>query len=268
MTTASDHPRPASEAVPSLDLGGRGVLVTGGNVGIGFAIARGLAAAGGSVAIWGSNPERNAEAVERAKEDGVVLHALRCDVRDEAAVEVAFGETLEAVGPLRACFANAAVDGYEHPFVEMTLDEWRRVLSVNLDGVFLTLRAAARHMVGHRLGGSLVVTSSAAAIMGKPRGEHYAASKGAVASLARSLAVELGRYGIRANALTPGWVETEMFETYLAMPKFADQVLPRVPLRRWGRPEDLVGAALYLASDASAYHTGDSLVIDGGYTRG
>lgn len=266
MTARPDNAAAVTSA-PSLDVSGRGVLVTGGNGGIGLAIASTLAAAGATVAIWGSNPDRNAEAVERAKDAGLVLHAIACDVREEAAVDDAFAETLDAVGSVRACFANAGLDGFESRFIDMSLDEWRRVLAVNLDGVFLTLRAAARHMVDHRLGGSLVVTSSLAAVMGKPRGEHYAASKGAVISLVRSLAVELGRFGIRANALVPGWIETKMFETYTAMPNFTEHVLPRVPARRWGRPEDVAGIALYLVSDASAYHTGDTLVLDGGYSR-
>jgi hypothetical protein len=249
------------------DIAGRGVLVTGGNDGIGLAISRALAMAGASVAIWGSNPDRNAAAVKHAKDDGLILHAFSCDVRDEDAVTAAFDSTVEAIGPVRACFSNAGIDGYEARFVDMTIAEWRRVLDVNLDGTFLTLRAAARHMVDHQLGGSLVVTSSLAAGMGKPRGEHYAASKGAVISLIRSLAVELGRHGIRANALVPGWIETKIFETYTAMPRFTENVLPRVPARRWGRPEDVGGIAVYLASDASAYHTGDTLVVDGGYSR-
>jgi len=150
--------------------------------------------------------------------------------------------------------------------MEMTIEDWRRVLSVNLDGAFFTLRAAARHMVGRPGGGSLVVTASLAAIMGQPRGEHYAASKGAVISMMKALSVELGRHGIRANAIVPGWIDTPMTERTLRWDRFVEKVLPRVPARRWGTGEDFAGIAVYLASDASVYHTGDTFVIDGAYS--
>jgi NAD(P)-dependent dehydrogenase (short-subunit alcohol dehydrogenase family) len=148
----------------------------------------------------------------------------------------------------------------------MTAAEWRRVLSVNLDGAFFTLRAAARHMVGRAGGGSLVVTASLAAISGQARGEHYAASKGGLVSMMKALAVELARHGVRANAILPGWIDTPMTEKALAWDKFVERVLPRVPLRRWGVPGDFGAIAVYLASDASAYHTGDTFIIDGGYS--
>jgi len=148
----------------------------------------------------------------------------------------------------------------------MTSDEWRRVLRVNLDGAFFTLRAVAKHMVARGGGGSLVVTSSLAAIEGAARGEHYAATKGGVISMVRALAVELARHGIRANAVLPGWIDTPMTERTLRGDPFLARVLPRVPARRWGVPEDFGGIAVYLASDASRYHTGDTFVVDGGYS--
>jgi NAD(P)-dependent dehydrogenase (short-subunit alcohol dehydrogenase family) len=137
---------------------------------------------------------------------------------------------------------------------------------VNLDGAFFTLRAAARHMVDGGHGGALVVTSSLAAISGQPRGEHYAATKGGVIAMMRALAVELARHGVRANAILPGWIDTPMTERTLRWDRFVDKVLPRVPVRRWGGPADFGAIAVYLASDASAYHTGDTFVIDGGYS--
>ena len=149
--------------------------------------------------------------------------------------------------------------------MELTTEDWRRVLSVNLDGAFFTLRAAARHMVGRPGGGSLAVTSSLAAVSGQPRGEHYAASKGGVISMMKALAVELARHGVRANAIVPGWIDTPMTERTLRWDKFVEKVLPRVPLRRWGTGDDFAGIAVYLASDASQYHTGDTFIIDGGY---
>jgi NAD(P)-dependent dehydrogenase (short-subunit alcohol dehydrogenase family) len=142
-------------------------------------------------------------------------------------------------------------------------------MGINLDGAFYTLQAAAVHMVERAsngdAGGRLVVTSSLASISGAARNEHYAATKGAVVSMIKALAVELARHGITANAILPGWIATAMTETIFAAGKFHDAVLPRVPLRRWGEPADFGGIAVYLSSDASAYHTGDSFLIDGGY---
>jgi NAD(P)-dependent dehydrogenase (short-subunit alcohol dehydrogenase family) len=192
--------------------------------------------------------------------------ALRCDVGEEDQVERAFARAVSELGRVDACFANAGVGGGAPSFVEMTSAEWRRVLRVNLDGVFFTFRAAARHMIERGGGGSLVVTSSLASIHGQPRREHYASAKGAVISLVRALAVELARHGVRANALLPGWIDTELMEGALQTPPLLEKVLRRVPLRRWGEGADLGGAAVYLASDASAYHTGDTLLVDGGYS--
>jgi NAD(P)-dependent dehydrogenase (short-subunit alcohol dehydrogenase family) len=182
-------------------------------------------------------------------------------------VDHAFAETVQALGRVDACFVNAGVSGRGAAagLANMTTAEWRRVMSVNLDGAFFTLRAAARHMIERGGGGSLAVTSSLSAMMGAPRSQHYAAAKGAVISLMRALAVELARHKVRANAIVPGWIDTPMTEQALHGEAFTQKVLPRVPLRRWGVGEDFGGIAVYLASDLSAYHTGDTLVIDGGY---
>lgn len=247
------------------DLSGHVALVTGGNAGIGLGFAHGLAAAGADIAIWGTNEGKNAAAVEELRTHGRQVAAFRCDVGDEDEVAAAFAATLETFGKVDSCFANAGVSG-TMPFVDMSLDEWRRVTRVNLDGAFLTLRAAVRHMVDRGEGGSLVGTASVAAVHGPARGEHYAATKAGLAAMVRALAVEFGRHGVRANAVLPGWIETAMTERLLAWDRFRDAALPRVPLRRWGVPADFGGIAVYLASPASAYHTGDTIVVDGGYT--
>jgi NAD(P)-dependent dehydrogenase (short-subunit alcohol dehydrogenase family) len=121
-------------------------------------------------------------------------------------------------------------------------------------------------MVDRGGGGSLVATGSLSSVVGQPRGEHYAASKGAVVTLVKSLAVELARHGIRANVVLPGWFDTELSAPLLHWDRFVERVLPRVPMRRWGQPDDLGAVAVYLASPASGYHTGDALLIDGGYS--
>jgi NAD(P)-dependent dehydrogenase (short-subunit alcohol dehydrogenase family) len=248
--------------VNPFDLAGHVALVTGGNGGIGLGLAQALHGAGASVAIWGTNESKNATAVETLGERAA---AFACDVGDEGAVDAAMAATLERFGRVDSCFANAGTGGGGRRFTDIDLSEWQRILRVNLDGAFLTLRAAARHMVERGEGGSLVATSSLTAIEAAPQSEHYAASKSGVVALIQSLAVELARHGIRANALMPGWIETDLTRPLLESEIGRSRILPRVPLRRWGTPEDLGAAAIYLASPGARYHTGDVLVIDGGY---
>lgn len=247
------------------DLSGRTALVTGGNSGIGLAMADALAAHGADVAIWGTNPEKNTAAREQLAGHGTRVVDLVCDVGDQSAVRASFAATVEALGHVDSCFANAGVAGQAPSFLEMTSDEWRRVMRVNLDGAFYTLQEATRHMVDREIPGSLVVTTSGSAFQGQQRGQHYGASKAAVVAMMKAIAVEHARHGIRANAVLPGWIETDMTAPALGWERFVERVLPRIPLRRWGRPDDFGGVAVYLASDASAYHTGDTFVIDGGY---
>lgn len=249
------------------DLRGHVALVTGGNSGIGLGMARALAGAGADVAVWGTNEAKNAAAAAELETFGTRVIALRCDVGDEAAVDNAFAATVDALGKVDSCFANAGVSGGGGGgFLELSLDEWRRVMRVNAEGAFLTLRAAARHLVARGEGGSLVGVASVAAIEGAARSQHYAASKGGLVSMVRAIAVELARHDISANTILPGWIETPMTEATFGNDRFADKVLPRIPLRRWGAGDDFGPAAVYLAAPASRYTTGQTLVVDGGYT--
>ena len=252
------------------DLSGHGAVVTGGNGGIGYGMARALLAAGASVAIWGSRPEKTENARTSLAADcgdASRVHAFVCDVGDEAQVEATFSASVDALGRVDSCFANAGVSSKGTLLLEMSLEEFRRVQKINVEGVFLTLRAAARHMAQHGQGGSLVATASTAAVEGAARNSHYGASKGAVTSFVRALAVELARHRIRVNSILPGWIVTDMTERSVNNPRFADAVLPRIPARRWGQIDDFGGIAVYLASPASAYTTGEQFLIDGGYTK-
>ncbi len=249
------------------DLTGKVALVTGGNGGIGLGMAQAVAEAGADVAIWGTNAEKNEAARAQLAATGRKALALQCDVGDEQAVERAFAETVEKLGRVDGCFANAGVSGRgQRSFLEMSTEEWNRVLRVNLHGAFYTFRTAAKHMVERGGGGVLVGTASLAAIEAAPRGEHYAATKGGVISMVRAMAVEFARYGVRAHSIVPGWIETNMTANAIANPKFHGNVMPRIPMRRWGEGDDFGGIAVYLMSSASKYHTGDTFVIDGGYS--
>ena len=249
----------------AFDLTGKVALVTGGNSGIGLGMAKAVAEAGADVAIWGTSKDKNASARAEVAKTGRKVITLECNVGDEKEVDAAFAETLKQMSRVDGCFANAGVSGRGTPsFTEMTGDEWHRVLKVNLDGAFYTFRAAARHMVERGGGGVLVGTASLAAIEGAARSEHYAATKGGLISMIRALAVEFARSGIRANSVLPGWIETNMTANAIGNDKFAKNVLPRIPMRRWGTGDDFGGIAVYLMSDASRYHTGDTFLIDGG----
>ncbi len=244
-------------------------LITGGNGGIGLGLAEGLAEAGSAVVIWGTNEQKNRDAEAKLLGYGVKVLAQRVDVSDEAAVVAAMAEAVAAMGRLDFVCANAGVGGGA-PFAEVTADIWRRVTAVNLDGVAWTLREACKHMMERAKagdpGGSLAVTSSVSAYHGAPRNEAYASTKGAVLLLGRGLSVEYGRHGVRANAIVPGWIRSDMTATMQNWDTFNEKVISRVPAGRWGEPSDFSGIAVYLASDASRFHSGDTFVIDGGYT--
>ena len=251
------------------DLTGKVALVTGGNGGIGFGMAEALAQAGADVVIWGTNEAKNSEAEGRLLAHGRRVLAQKIDVSDEAQVASGMAEAVGQMGRLNTVIANAGVGGGARTFAEFPTETYRRVLSVNLDGVFFTFREACKHMVERAgagdPGGSLVAISSLSAIDGAARNEAYASTKGAVISMIRAIAVEHARYGVRANAILPGWIATDMTQGAQDNEKFTEAVIRRVPFRRWGEPADFGGMAVYLASDASAFHTGDSFVIDGGY---
>lgn len=258
-------------AYEGFNLKGKTALVTGGNGGIGYGMAKALLQAGANVAIWGARAEKteNARAqLIRDVGDAARVHAFVCDVGDETQLCDTLAQTVAVLGGrLDACFANAGVSSKGMALTDMQLSDWQRVQRINVEGVFLTFREAARHMIAGGHGGSLVATASTAALEGAARNSAYGASKGAVTSFVRAAAVELARHGIRANSILPGWITTEMTENSIGNERFAHAVMPRIPARRWGDGDDFGGVAVYLVSDASSYHTGEQFVIDGGYTK-
>jgi NAD(P)-dependent dehydrogenase (short-subunit alcohol dehydrogenase family) len=252
------------------DLTGKVALVTGGNGGIGIGMAEGLARQGASVVIWGTNEGKNEAAVDRLKKWGGKVAAAKVDVSDEAAVKANVKKILDDFGRLDTAIANAGIGIHRKDVFDISLEDFQKIEGVNVHGVLFTLREAARHMVERfkagEPGGSLAAVASTAAIHGAARNEHYGATKGAVVSMCRAMAVELGRYKIRVNSICPGWIRSEMTAGAQKWDKFNENVISRVPIGGWGDGEDFSGIAAYLASDASRFHTGDQIVVDGGYT--
>jgi NAD(P)-dependent dehydrogenase (short-subunit alcohol dehydrogenase family) len=253
------------------DLSGKVALVTGGNGGIGLGMAEALAQAGANVEIWGTNPDKNARALERLKVHGTKVTARIVDVSTEANVVAGIEATLAEHGRIDACFANAGISNRWKSFLDIGGEDYRRVMAVNLDGMFFTMREACRHMKARAEagdpGGSIVAIASMGAIFGAARNQDYTASKAAIIAVTNGIAVGFAKYGVRANSVLPGWIETEMTAASQASDVFTENVIARVPMRRWGKPEEFGGIAIYLASDASRFHTGDSIMIDGGFSK-
>ena len=252
------------------DLTGKVGLVTGGNGGIGIGMAEGLARQGAAVVIWGTNEAKNEAAIDRLKKWGGKVAAAKVDVSDEAAVKAATKKILDDFGRLDAAFANAGIGIGRRDMFDISAEDFEKIESINVHGVFFTLREAARHMVERARagdpGGALAAVASTAAVHGAARNEHYGATKGAVVSMCRAMAVELGRHKIRVNSICPGWIRSEMTARAQNWDKFNENVISRVPIGGWGDGEDFSGIAAYLASDAARFHTGDQIIIDGGYT--
>ena len=243
------------------DLSEHVALVTGGNGGLGLAMAKGLAKANASVAIWGRNEAKNHQALAELQAMGADAAALTCDVTDAAQIEAAFAATLERFGKVDSCFANAGGSGPTGMLHQLSDEQWAGIIDLNLNSVVLTFKAAIAHMLERKEGGKLIATSSVAANLGMPLHAGYSTTKAALMGLVRSLAIELGRGNIQVNAILPGYIATEMsLDTSQA---FQDAAKRRSAGGRVGELEDMEGIAVYLASPKSRFMTGQGLVIDG-----
>jgi NAD(P)-dependent dehydrogenase (short-subunit alcohol dehydrogenase family) len=251
------------------DLTGRVVLATGGASGIGLACLLGCARQGADVIIWDRDSKRSESAIASLREAGAHrMHVERVDVSDEAAVQNAFASSVEALGRVDCVVANAGISSRAPSFADLSSQMYHDLLAVNLHGAFYTLREAARHMrtraTSGDLGGSLIVTGSLSIFHGLQGMEHYAGAKGALAAMVKGLAVELGQYGVRANMIAPGFILSGMTASSQEAQQVIDRMASITPLGRAGEMSDIEGPAAYLASDASKFHTGDILVVDGG----
>jgi NAD(P)-dependent dehydrogenase (short-subunit alcohol dehydrogenase family) len=254
------------------DLSAKTALVTGGNRGIGLGMAKGLAEAGATVIIWGSSAANNETGLDELRAISPRTHAMTVNVGDEAAVQEGMQQAAALTGRLDCVISNSALGSGSvgvKPLIKQTNDDFQQLIDVNLKGSFAVLREAASHMIARAKagdpGGSLVGLSTVGIMRGMAYLEQYTATKGAIPAMIRAMAMELGRYGIRANTIMPGFIHTDMTQRMRDNTELNDDIVARIPARRWGRPEDFAGLAVYLASDASRYHSGDTLSIDGGY---
>jgi 2-dehydro-3-deoxy-D-gluconate 5-dehydrogenase len=247
------------------DLKGRVAIVTGGNGGIGLGMARGLATAGASVVVAARNAEKSKKAVAELERAGAAALAVTVDVTDEAAVRQLMAATRERFGRLDVLVNNAGTN-IRKPIHEYTLAEWHRVLDTNLTSAFLCSHAAYP-LLKQAGGGKVINIGSMMSIFGASFAPAYAASKGGIVQLTKSMASAWAADNIQVNAVLPGWIETDL--TAAAKREVAglnDNVLRRTPAKRWGTIDDMSGVAVFLASAASAFVTGTAIPVDGGYS--
>jgi 2-deoxy-D-gluconate 3-dehydrogenase len=245
------------------DLGGRVAVVTGGNGGIGRGIALGLAEAGASVAILARNEEKNRAVLGELEKLGTRAVAIRLDVTRRADLAPAMEQAERALGPVDILVNNAGI-AIMKGVLESDASSWDRVLETNLNSVFLLSQIAARSMVRRGRGGKIINIASEYSHFGSPMVPAYSASKGGVVQLTKSMAIELAPHNIQVNAILPGWIWSEMTAPVKELPLY-DEIIQRTPAARFGEPEELAGAAIFLASKASDFVTGATVCVDGGY---
>ena len=247
----------------AFDLTGKKAFVTGASRGIGRIIAVALAAAGADVAIAARSQDGLAETARQVTELGRKAFVFPLDVTRQEDVTAAVHEAIRLLGQLDVVVNNAGGMNFMVPFLDMRISGWEKVMRLNLDSTVYVCQAAGAHM-RERGRGSVINVASVAGISSAPGLIPYGAAKAAVISVTKTLAVEWAASGIRVNALCPGWTATELNRNLWDGPDGGRSTIANVPMARWGRPEEMAGPAVFLASDASSYMTGQVLVIDGG----
>jgi gluconate 5-dehydrogenase len=244
------------------DLTGKTALVTGSSRGLGRAIAEGLAKAGAALVVNGTDPARTETAASELRTAGYQARACAFDVTDEAGIVQAF-ERFDAESMVIDILVNNAGVQHRKPLVEFTTAEWRKVIETNLTSAFVIGREAAKRMIS-RQRGKIINIGSLGSELARPTIAPYTAAKGGIRNLTRAMAVEWAQHGIQANAIGPGYMLTDMNQALVNNADFNSWLMSRIPARRWGNPDELVGAAIFLASDASTYVNGQTIYVDGG----
>jgi gluconate 5-dehydrogenase len=245
------------------DLAGKTALVTGSSGGLGLAMAGGLAEAGAAIVLNGRGDTKLAAAVNSFEKAGHRVSARAFDVADENAIVAAF-ERFDAEGVAIDILVNNAGNQLRKPMVELTSEEWRRIVDTHLTATFLVAREAARRIIARGKGGKIINIGSLASTVARATIAPYTAAKGGIKMLTQAMAAEWAAHGIQANAIGPGYIVTEMTEPLVNDPKFDAWVRGRTPSGRWGRPDDLIGVTVFLASQASDYVNGQIIYVDGG----
>jgi len=246
------------------DLSGRTALITGSSAGIGLALAQGLAGAGAAVVLNARNQNKLQAAAQRLREQGATVHTLAFDVTDATAVADAVARIEAEIAPIDILINNAGMQK-RAPLQDFAMADWQQLMRSNLDSVFIVGQAVARHMIP-RGRGKLINICSVQSELGRPNIAPYTASKGAVKMLTKGMAIDWGPHGLQVNGLGPGYFKTELNQAVVDNPEFSAWLIGRTPSRRWGEVDDLVGAAVFLASDASRFVNGHILYVDGGVT--
>ncbi|MET4733336.1 gluconate 5-dehydrogenase [Thalassospira sp. MBR-102] len=243
-------------------LAGKTALITGSSRGLGRAFAEGLAAAGATVILNGTNSERLSQACKEMSDAGMKVDMSLFDVTDEAAIKAAFDRFDTAGMQIDILINNAGIQ-FRKPMLELDTADWQRVIDTNLTSAFMIGREAAKRMVkrGH---GKIVNIGSLTSELARATVAPYTVAKGGVKMLTKAMAAEWGEHGLQANAIGPGYMLTDMNAALTSNPEFDAWVKARTPARRWGRPDELIGTAIYLCSDASNYVNGQIIYADGG----
>jgi len=249
-------------SISLFSLEGNVALITGSGSGLGFAIARGMGQAGATLVLNGRNREKLDKAVDTLRDEGFKAHGVPFDVTQKDEIEKGVARIEDSIGPIKVLFNNAGIN-LRAQLPEIPEETWQTVINTNLTGSLLMSQAAARRMIPRKQG-KIINMCSMMSELARTSTASYAAAKGGLKMLTKAMALEFGPHNIQVNGIGPGYFLTEMTQPLMDQPGFNDWICKRTPANRWGKPEELVGAAIFLASPASSFVTGQVIYVDGG----